>query len=373
VTREPIVPQLGAHLVVVGAGGTIGSHFVAQLVRIDGVARVTLIDRDRYAAHNVRNQVIAPSAIGRPKAQVQAAEARRLNPRLDVRALTADVERIPLGVLRADLIVSCVDGRRPRQFLNEWARRFGVPWVDAGVHADGQLARVESFGTAADAPCLECRFTAADYRALAQVYPCRGVPEEAPSRSASALGALAAALLALEVSRILTGDDGRLAPGDQVVAAASRYAMWRTAHWSRPDCRLNHGSWPVAARRVPPAVRHLGALLDWTASDAVVQTAGIAGARVVRAFDCPRCRSVRAELRLDRGAHIDGSAVKCGTCGVPMTAVGFETVDDFAPDQLTTPQRKTALRALGLRSHDVLVVRGDTGTAGIELLFGVET
>ena len=89
-----------ATLVVVGAGGNIGSHLVPHLGRMARVGRVVLIDRDAYEPANLTSQDITPRDIGRPKALVQARRLRAINPALEVAAVVGAVEDQPLGLLR---------------------------------------------------------------------------------------------------------------------------------------------------------------------------------------------------------------------------------------------------------------------------------
>jgi tRNA A37 threonylcarbamoyladenosine dehydratase len=84
----------GARVVVVGAGGNIGSHLVPHLARTEGIGRLVLVDRDRYQARNRLNQDLPPRALGRSKAAVQAARARRLNPALRVTAVHAAEDQV---------------------------------------------------------------------------------------------------------------------------------------------------------------------------------------------------------------------------------------------------------------------------------------
>ena len=117
-------------------------------------------------------------------------------------AVSLPVETVPLGRLRADVILACVDSRAARQYLNQAARHLGVPLIDAGVFPDGLLARVSVFLPGAEHACLECTWDQADYDAIEQSYPCQGgVPDAAASGAPAHLGALAAAVQAIECQR----------------------------------------------------------------------------------------------------------------------------------------------------------------------------
>src|SRR6185436_3680323 len=113
-----------AHVVLVGAGA-IGSHLLPHLARSPQVSRITVIDRDRYDAGNTRGQLIDARDIGRPKALAQATRLRRINPELQVIPIRSSVERLPLGALRASVILAALDSRKARMIVNQMAWRLG--------------------------------------------------------------------------------------------------------------------------------------------------------------------------------------------------------------------------------------------------------
>ena len=163
----------GATIVVVGAGGNIGSHLVAHLARTSGVARITLVDRDVYDETNLASQDITLGDVGKPKVAVQARRLRRIAPALTVCPVEDTLENVPLGLLRGDVILGCLDSRAARRALNLVAWRLHVPWIDAGVHGPDLLVRVNVHRPGPDQPCLECAWDARDYEIAQQDYPCR--------------------------------------------------------------------------------------------------------------------------------------------------------------------------------------------------------
>ncbi|MBK8060499.1 MAG: ThiF family adenylyltransferase [Gemmatimonadetes bacterium] len=299
----------GGHVLYVGAGGNIGSHAVALLARSRHVRHLTLVDPDTYTPRNLANQAITRGMVGRPKVTVLGEVARAINPTLSLTAHHCAVEELPLGMLRADLVLSGVDSRAARQHVNEVASRLGIPWVDAGVQADGLLARVERFEPGATTPCLECSWDDADYAALEQRYPCDGAPHTAPSGSPPALGALVASMQVLEGERLLRGDDGGLAPGEQVVLSSAHHRHFRTAHRRNPECRMgDHDRWDIAPLHLGPGESPAAVLLtiahlmpcglDFTWS--------VFGRHRVRSSTCASCgasRSRSAWCRRTRRAH----------------------------------------------------------------------
>ena len=363
------------HLIaVVGAGGNIGSHLVPHLGRMPGVARVILIDRDRYEPRNLSNQDIAPADLGKPKAMVQARRLRRLAPALEVVAAPAPVEEVPLGLLRADVILAGLDSRAARQRVNEMAWRLGVPWIDAGVAVVGasRLARVTVYAPGEDRPCLECAWDERDYALLEQGHPCAAEPAAAAfaSGSPSSLGALAAALQALACERLLGGD--LAAAGSQLVIDAVHRTQFVTALRRNPRCRRSgdHGEWRIARLDRGPAELTLGQVLELGkaagagagAGDGASSTLALAGRRLARKSSCMGCG------RVSRRLHAAATAARrCRRCGENLVAAGFDLADVVAAGELARRDLRRPLAALGVRAGDVLTVGGPGGEVHLEI------
>jgi molybdopterin/thiamine biosynthesis adenylyltransferase len=381
---------------VVGAGGNIGSHLVPHLGRMPGVGSVLLIDRDVYEAKDLAGQAILPGDVGRRKATVQARRLRRIAPGLEVEWLCADVERLPWGTLRGDLILAGLDSRRARQWVNEVARRLGVTWVDAGVDGGGLLARLDVYVPGGEAACLECAWDERDYRQLEQTYPCSapasGKPlgveelthlagEPPPTAAPASLGALAAALQAIEARRLLAGGDGAANAGvagrpasEPGTLAGSRLLIDAAHHRClvvrlprREDCRFgDHRPWaiePLAGgpRRISlDEVRALGAGLD--GGDGVQLS--VAASRFVRRLVCPACGEARSLLRLE--ASMPPGRRRCRRCGAALRAAGFDRalrLTAALPERL----RRRSLHGLGLRDGEVFTLAGARGARHFEI------
>ena len=355
------------HLVVVGAGN-IGSHLVPHLGRMPGLARVTLVDRDSYDGSNLAGQDITRRDIGRPKARVQAARLRRINPGLEVAAVAAAVEDLPLGLLRADALLGCVDSRVARQTLNLVTRRLGVPWIDAGVQASGWLARVSVYAPDARAACLECGWDQRDYDLLEQDYPCaRDATEPPPTHAPSALGALAASMQALECQTLLSGEsDGSRPASRQVVIDARHHTHYVTSLPRHPSCRVaEHRPWSIDSL---PADPHEVTLDDLVRSVRPMRSRKqtsrrrptpdrfslrVAGQRFVTSLRCSGCGraseffGVRRRLKTGRRA--------CRRCGKPLYATAFDFLDTLVVGALPA-SRAFSLAWLGLVVGDVVTL-----------------
>jgi molybdopterin/thiamine biosynthesis adenylyltransferase len=377
----------GHDVVVVGAGGNIGSHLVPHLGRMPSVRRVTLIDRDAYTSANLLAQDFQARDVGRSKAWVQARRLRRSNPTLDVTALEAAVEDLPPTRLRGDVILACLDSRCARQCVNETAWRLGVPWIDSGVAVVGDgslLARVTVYVPGAQWPCLECAWDDRDYEQLEQTYACgANAPEPRPTGAPSALGALAASLQALECRRLLAGEPDLA--GRQVLMDAARAAIVVTRFRRRADCRMwDHDAWAIERLPRETLGRTLADMMGLelngqdargapvpgvgppassdTQAGAVSLDGGtaitVAGRRFERRFVCAGCRASRTHLRLVSARR---AAPRCGHCGARMVARAFDIAERLEAATLTATERRRTLRSLGVRVGDLLrVSRADS-------------
>jgi len=337
-------------IVMAGAGGNIGSHLVPHLARMAEVERVVLIDRDRYENRNRTNQDILPRDVGQPKVCVQARRLIEIRPGLEVEAIHAPLESVPLGTWRADLIVACLDSAVARQAVNQNAWRTGVPWADAGVLASESLARVNIYVPSVEAPCLECAWSEDNYGLLEQQYPCEeAMPVPAPTGASSALGALAAALLALECRKMLAGDLEHAAISRQFTLNARWHQSWITLLHRNSRCRFDHAIWTIERLLCHTGEMRLANLLEQ--GDVV----SVPGFRFVNELVCRACggRAVRFHLECSSS----GGLQRCEACGGPMAAPGFDVVETLTRD-LPTAVLSMSLEEVGLRYADVLRIDG---------------
>ena len=329
----------GKHVVVVGCGN-IGSHLLPHLARMRRLEAVTIIDPDRYGRSNLVTQDIAGRDVGMPKATAQARRLRGINPALAVLPLPAAVESVPLGLLRADAILACLDSRAARQFVNEAAWRLGVPWIDAGVEGGGLLARVTVYVPGSGNACLECGWDDRDYAALGQRYSCAGAEKAPPSGSPSTLGALAASVQAIECAKLLGGER---APGREVLVDAAFHKLYLSARTRNSECRFDHRTW-----RIEP-LAGLGLTLARALARGCPLTA--AGRRFVRAVACAGCGAVRPVLRFEIPGELPRRCKRCGGAMLPPAPEA-----PYAVSAADVPRKTLAARLarLGIRAGDVI-------------------
>jgi ThiF family len=259
-----------------------------------------------------------------------------------VTAMVATVEDVPLGLLRANLLLAGLDSRAARQTMNEIAWRLEIPWIDAGVLESGKLARVNVYVPEAGAACLECSWDAGDYAALEAEYPCGAVTADSPSDTSPALGALAGSLSAIELQKILSGDEAHAAIGRQVTVDARTHRMITTSFRRNPDCQFDHMSWSTTPLRCSLQRLTVGEAL------ALTGTMRVAGHAFVRLLECRQCGFRVEGLRLDR------PKARCLKCGTRMVSPGFDGLLGQLDGSLPAECLSRSLAQVGLAPGDVV-------------------
>lgn len=348
----------GKHVVIVGIG-VIGSQVAPHVGRMSEVGRVTLVDDQSYDEGNLVSQAIDPADVGRPKATVQARRLRRMRRDLQTAAFVAPIASVPLGRLRADVILACLDSQRSRQDVNRAALRLGVPWIDAGVDGDGLLARISVFRPGNGNPCLECLMSERDYETAKHVFSCLGVREAgAPTGAPSSLGGLAASLQAIECRKLLVDGNSPPAFDHQIHIDAAGHKVFRTRFAANPACRIaDHGAWRIEPLRRPPSGVTLAAALELAPGvgrRGEESSLTVEGSPFVASLTCSRCGGERSLLR--HRASLGLRSLMCGRCRGAMVASGFDMRERLDGSELPACTLNRSLASLGLRIGDVFSV-----------------
>lgn len=349
-------PPPGKRVLIAGAGN-IGSSLIPLVGRMGGIGEVTVVDRDVYELRNLPQQNILPPDVGRFKAAVQARRLGRINPSLRVRGIHADLHEVPLGLLRCDVLLACLDSLEARRVVNQAAWRLGLPWIDAGISAQGGLfARVTVYVPGRQSPCIECAWSDVDYDRLEQSHPCQGGGAHAPPTDAPAsLGALAASLQAIECRKVLDGDFERALVGRQVLVDALHHRQQVTLFRHNPNCRFDHETWSIRPLDRGAAGTTLRQVLDDAALDLSGAGLGVEGRPFVRAVQCAGCGGTRQVLHL--AGRLPKRGTWCSRCGQGMQPVGFEMSDRLGLGGLDRKVLKQPLARLGLRDGDVFSIQ----------------
>jgi len=356
--RKPLRPTAARvrRIVLVGLGN-IGSQ-AADLIARMGVAEITLIDQGTYESKNVAGQAIEQADVGRAKVDVTAGRLRRINPGLVIRPIHAKLQDVPLGRLRADVMLCGLDSRLARSCANQAARRLGMTLIDAGVEPSQLLARVNVHRSDPDCSCIQCGWSDEDYNLIESPNPCK--PEDAaPSTNApAALGALAASMTAIELKKLMDGDH---AAGRQITYCALTHKLFVTAIGVNRQCRCEHDPWRIVGLRQSPARLTLGQALRQG------QALSVPGKTFARALVCSACGARRELLRLER--RLTRRQLTCSRCGAAMVAPGFDQLDrlDAAWPGPSSPWLRRPLAALGIVEGDVLRLSTSQGDRHLQV------
>jgi molybdopterin/thiamine biosynthesis adenylyltransferase len=364
---EPVTPLDESPLktVLIAGAGNIGSGLPPMVARIGSVGRVLFVDYQTYEAKNLPGQDIGAPDVGKPKALVQARRLRRINPTIDARAYCERIEDLPLGVLRVDVILCCLDSWIARRYVNSMAWRLGVPWIDAAVDAAGLLVRTNVYLPGPDAICFECGAEPSDYQnaALEQPHPCEnGVAGPAATNAPVSLGLVAAGLMATECEKLLAGDREHLLAGRQVMLDLRHHTHYVTS-FRRDRCQFDHEVWAVEPRDASPAAITLGEALGWAAdgsSGPEDYELRVEGQRFTTMQFCPRCGH-HAPTRLRLAGRIERGQRRCPACGGTTVVRGFDLREWVDGGALESRELDRPLSAFGVVADDVLSVRGAAG------------
>lgn len=149
--------RLGDSSALLCGCGALGSHVADLLVRA-GIGRLKIVDRDFLELGNLQRQTLFDEqdlADDLPKAVAAAAKLARINPRVEIEPIVADIDFRNIAQLAAgvDLILDGTDNFETRYLINDLAVRDSIPWIFAGVvGAAGQTMTILPGQT----PCLRC-------------------------------------------------------------------------------------------------------------------------------------------------------------------------------------------------------------------------
>jgi predicted RNA-binding Zn-ribbon protein involved in translation (DUF1610 family) len=276
------------------------------------------------------------------------------------------VEDLPLGVMQVDAILSCVDSRTSRRYINQAAWHLGVPFVDGAVDGAGLLVRVNAYVPGVATPCLECSWDAEDYNAavLDQPYPCQKEGAGPAATNAPAgLGRVVAGLMAIECQKLLAGEFDSLLAGRQMMMDLRHHTHYVTNFNYQPGrCRFDHEIWQVEQLADAPAQLTLGQAIHMATADSASAACAlrIEGQRFAALQFCPACghdEPMAARL----AGRLSPAQRRCAACGQAMVVRGFDMREWLDIQSLNEQDLARPLAALGVEPCDVLSVRGPGG------------
>jgi molybdopterin/thiamine biosynthesis adenylyltransferase len=340
--------QLGA--------GLVGRFLGPLLAVIPKVGRARVVDRGVYTEAKAKTQAWHSASAGQPKAHVVAEMMRAANCQLEAESIVADIENLPLGLFRCDILLTALDSKRARMVANYAFRKLAIPyWIDSGVSAPW-LVRVSTFAQGQNSPCYECALDSADY-ASEQSYPCQPGFTPPPTNSPAYLGSLAASLQAAECARLLSDQLDQASLNRELVYDVSSRRLFVTRLELR-DCRLDHSAFPIRPLRRSPQRITVAEVFALRGNGSTTKSGTgtfleVPGKLFVRELACP-CGARRSTLRLKGRFGTAGQA--CARCGGRMSPAGTGLTNVLARRSLSPRELARPLSALGLQSADVIAI-----------------
>jgi len=328
-------------LALVGAG-TVGASFSSHAAML-GIHQ-TIVDAGRVEPANLGAQLFPDACVGDGKAQVRGWLAKLVNSDCGVDAIEARIEDLGLARLDgSDLLVSPLDSRRSRLWVNDLSLRLRIPMLDLAVGnaEQGLIGSVAYYDPRVEgSACFACRMTPTEVAVVSREGRPRGcpswrdasVPATPDTLASSAFAAIISGFGMLWAIEALCGRGeslagrmlilGGLPPRlQQVTLEASRSCV----HDHRPSLPLREVDDDALGDVLEAATDDLGGL-----PDALV----FPGRTLVLGLHCTRCGSERGLVRVAQA--FSDEEVRCGC----------QAEDEMVPLLLT--QRLSAADALPL-------------------------
>ncbi len=339
-----------ARVLVVGAGA-LGNEVLKNLALL-GVGFVSVIDLDEVEPSNLSRSVLFRAEDGgRPKAEVAARRAREINPDIVTAAMRGDViTDLGLGLFAdVDVVISCLDNREARLWVNRQCWKVSTPWVDAGIQ---EIQGVVKVFVPPESACYECAMTERDYQLLNLRYSCpllrRDQILEGKVPTAPTIASMMGALQVQEALKLIHGLP--VAAGSALVFNGVANQFYSTRLPFREDC-LSHETYPTPIE-LPLGHAQTVAELFAAARPTLAGRLTLALDRdLVTGIDCPRCGWHLDVFRpRSRVGQVEATCPHCREPGRPeiVNAVGDESALADRP-----------LAQVGIPAYDIVRVDGE--------------
>ena len=342
-----------ARILVVGAGA-LGNE-IGKLLALIGSGWTLVYDPDRIERSNLSRSVLfRESDEGHYKAAVVVRQMCELNPDVRGHAVCENVlARAGLGVfLWADVVISAVDNREARVFINTACARTRRSWVDGAIEGLSGIVRVFSPHHGA---CYECTMNSTDRKLLAERRSCALLARDAVRRGHVPTSAVSASIIgAMEVQEAikvvhgqptLTGEGLHL---DGLFGQVSRVAYPRRA--GCPGHEDLGAAGAVVALGAGVADVTLAALLERAEATLGAGACLDLSRDVIVRLTCPPCGAAAPGATV-LGAMRESQAA-CPLCGAHrIVEIASSISRDGLVDLALTPAQ------LGVPPFDIIVAR----------------
>lgn len=122
-------------VLVVGCGG-LGGHLIEMLARI-GIGALRVVDGDVFEPSNLNRQLLSEvPTLGLSKAKAAAARINRVNPEVEVEAVTENMTEVNVHELLqgCHAVLDGLDNIESRRVLASACTRAGIPYIYGAVN-----------------------------------------------------------------------------------------------------------------------------------------------------------------------------------------------------------------------------------------------
>lgn len=204
---------------VVGAGA-LGNEVLKNLALLN-VGQILIIDFDEIEYGNLNRSILfRESDCGKNKAAVAASQIREINPNVKVQFINGDIAiDVGLGIFRRmDVVISCLDNRVARLFINRHCYKVQKTWVDGAIeNLGGQLDVFKP-----KVSCYECQLSSKEWDIIEYRLGCADVAERNANFGSIATTPISSSIIAAmqvqEALKVIYGHDK-----DSLVGSRFRY------------------------------------------------------------------------------------------------------------------------------------------------------
>ena len=349
-----------ARVVVIGAGA-LGNEVIKNLALL-GVGRLVVVDLDSVETSNLSRAVLFRAAdAGQPKAGAAVAAARALYPAMLGMGLARDVVHgVGMGLFRwAEVVIGALDNREARLAVNRLCYRVGTPWIDGAIEALSGVARVF---VPPEGACYECTMSEQDWELLAQRHSCSLL-----NRTLTAFGnvpttpttaSVIAGIQCQEAIKLLHSRPSSLA-GRGFVFDGLEHGSYAVSYGRHPECLSHEPLEQLISTNASVATATGREGLAWARSALGPRAKLVFPRELLRALDCPACRSTERVLRpLQSVTEDEARCPACGERRVPQLFHSLDGTEDFL--ELT-------LAAFGVPPWDIVIGSLEDRVCGFEL------
>ncbi len=245
-------------------------------------------------------------------------------------------------------MLSCLDNREARLFVNSACFRTGTPLIDGGMEEISGTVRTY---LPPDGACYECGFADEDYRLLGAKYSCGGLPTEGIQSgripTTATIASIIGGLQVQEAVKIIHGLGPRSSRA--IVYGGSADFLYATELCVREGC-LGHETIEDLRETGLSASEATAAGLIALAGGPREKTSVILDRDFVESLECGLCGEVRMVRKPRKRIPASESACRCGGEASPAIVPSIDS---------ESPLARLPLSELGVPPRDIVHVLAD--------------